>query len=559
MNNNSATQKKDNDIDRESLEIIKEQSKTKYLEEKEELDEYEEAQQQAYDDACIEEENENPYQSEYDDRYEYVKILEDAYYLNESKASKYDQMDRFYSTYLTDVSKAYHKIIHKQCKSISDKLDREEKSKQIAALIKTDKVKTVGIFGEWGTGKSTFLEQIKKELCNEKKIKIVNLKATEYSDSEKIWTYFLTEMEKTACEKNFFRCCWHHICRFFSRLSSKLVYPVIYLIVFAIAIWQLYCLGLTGITAKLMGLKEEDIKQFTDVIVVLIGILFLFKFFNPILFQLVDLYNGRDNYFTPSKKDYAEKLGYKSVVKTNIDKILKLWKEYHFVFVVDELDRCNKNAVMSFLESIQLIDDCENVHIVYAIDEEVVLKAITDAGFNKPQNYLKKYVDKRVYLESINEMDENLAKIAEEYGLFEEEINMIQEAMKKLDVNISIREYYHILNTISELREKWINTEVKERKASKEEANKKALDWYKFIPIAIFYLEGSIWPRKIYSDFKDTVDQYNKVYAHIKNDQYAQEYTECPLYFKTMYMNDVINSVRFLKSTNPLLYVNTKE
>jgi hypothetical protein len=195
---------------------------------------------------------------------------------------------------------------------------------------------------------------------------------------------------------------------------------------------------------------------------VLVGIVFVFKNMIPILENTFDLYGTWNEHSKKYKINYKEKFGYKLVVKNHIERILNSMKGYHFVFCVDELDRCNNTAVMEFLEAIQLIDDCEGVYIIYAVDEEVVFEAIKQAGFKNPQNYLKKYVDLRVYLESINFMNEYTKEIAKEYDFFDEEIEKIQEGLHWLRVNISVREYYHILNTISDLRKKWIEGEVKE-------------------------------------------------------------------------------------------------
>ena len=50
----------------------------------------------------------------------------------------------------------YKRIIRTQTsKSVEDKLDRKRKAQRIANIITEKKIKTVGIFGEWGTGKST--------------------------------------------------------------------------------------------------------------------------------------------------------------------------------------------------------------------------------------------------------------------------------------------------------------------------------------------------------------------------------------------------------------------
>ncbi len=53
------------------------------------------------------------------------------------------------------------------------------------------------------------------------------------------------------------------------------------------------------------------------------------------------------------KREVNEKFGYKLIVKEYIEEIIKVWKNYHFYLCVDELDRCNNDSIMSFLEAVQ--------------------------------------------------------------------------------------------------------------------------------------------------------------------------------------------------------------
>ncbi len=542
-------------INKEELKKEMEARKADYLKLKEVVDDQAETLYESYPDEVGEP---IEYQSAYDADCETLKILEENYYEKTDTLSKMEQSERFYKKYCLHKNKSYINIIHKQDKNVEDKLDKKKDAKKIADLIDENKVKTVGIFGEWGTGKSTFLELIKDELNKGSKIKVVDLKATEYSDRDKIWTYFYTEMEKVTLEESDFDKKWHLVKPYLIALLKMLLVFILYFAFFAVAVAVLNHFNLLYPMALLSGIKSDDYKNFTRGMFVIVGIVFVFKNITPILDKTFDLYGTWNDYSSKYKIDYKEKFGYKLVVKKHIERILKSMPGYHFVFCVDELDRCNNTAVMEFLEAIQLIDDCERVHIIYAVDEEVVFEAIKQAGFKNPQNYLKKYVDLRVYLDSINSMNEYTKEIAQEYKLFDEEIEKIQWALNKLSVNISIREYYHILNTLSDLRKKWIDGEVKEKLALKTETNKNALNWYNFLPIAVFYLEGNIWLNKIYRVFGNNYDLYVKVDDSISASEMDEKFKGCPYYIRNMYLIDIIHSIRFLNKTKPLFYMNEK-
>lgn len=110
----------------------------------------------------------------------------------------------------------YKRIIRVQTsKFVEDKLNRKEKAQKIAQIIIEKKIKTVGIFGEWGTGKSTFLEYLKDAIPKEK-VKIIDIKATEYSDQEKIWAYFFSNMKENIKKDYMLRFCY-----FFLRIKKN--------------------------------------------------------------------------------------------------------------------------------------------------------------------------------------------------------------------------------------------------------------------------------------------------------------------------------------------------
>ena len=123
---------------------------------------------------------------------------------NEDILQKIEQCEEFKKKYIS----GYKRIIRNQThKSVEDKLNRKEKAREIAKVVNSKQVKTVGIFGEWGTGKSTFLEYLKEELSKEK-TKVIDIKATEYSDQEKIWAYFFAKMKENVKKDYILRVCY---------------------------------------------------------------------------------------------------------------------------------------------------------------------------------------------------------------------------------------------------------------------------------------------------------------------------------------------------------------
>lgn len=418
-------------------------------------------------------------------------------------------------------------------------------------------MKTVGIFGEWGTGKSTFLEYLKEEIPKDK-TKVIDIKATEYSDQEKIWAYFFAKM-KEGVKKDYILRFRYFLLRV-KKSIKKLFLPLSYIALVIALILVLFQFDFFDSFSLMMGIDEKAAKFINVGMNWFISILFVIKWILPFVGQIMESIEGTINSFSfMQKREVDEKLGYKVVVKEYIEEIISIWKNYSFIFCVDELDRCNNTAIMSFLEAVQLLEDYESIQIIYTIDTEIILNAIRESGIHNPHNYLKKYVDLKVDLVSINSQNDYTEAIAkDDYKFSPREIEKIQLALENLEINISMRDYIHILNSLSELKERWITEEVLSEKCKRKDVSEDTLNWYNSIPIAIFFFAGSFWPSKIYNDFRTFKRAYIKVYHIAENGKIEQQYKDCPSFLKQTYLIDVLNVWRFLQDMPPVYkeYVN---
>ena len=166
---------------------------------------------------------------------------------------------------------------------------------------------------------------------------------------------------------------------------------------------------------------------------------------------------------------------------------------------------------------------------------------------------MKKYVDLKVDLISINSQSDYIETIAkDDYDFNLKEIEKIKLALENLEINISMRDYIHILNSLSELKERWITEEVLSEKCKRKDVSEDTLNWYNSIPIAIFFFAGSFWPSKICSDFRIFKRAYIKVYHIAENGKIEQQYKDCPAFIKQTYLIDVLNVWRYLQEMPPV-------
>lgn len=450
-------------------------------------------------------------------------------------------------------SEGYKRIVRVQTsKFVEDKLDRKAKAKKIAKILTEKKIKTVGIFGEWGTGKSTFLEYLKEEITKEG-TKIIDIKATEYSDQEKIWAYFFANMKESV--KKDYKLRFYYFFLKIKKNLRKCLIPLLNIVLVIVMIIALFRFNLFNSFSLVMGMNKKTAELFNSGMNLFVSIFFVIKWIFPFTSKIVDSIEiNQNNISSFVKRDVDKKFGYKLIVKGYIEEILKVWKDYRFIFCVDELDRCNNNSIMSFLEAVQLLENYDKIQIIYTIDVEIVINAIKKSGIYNPHNYLKKYVDLKVDLVSVNTQHEYIESIArDEYEFNEEEIENIQLALENLELNISMRDYIHILNSLSELKERWINEQVIPEKCKKVGSYEAVINWYRSLPIAIFYFAGSFWPQKIYKDFGTFKHAYIKVYNIAKNGNVEQQYLDCPNFIKQTNLIDVLNVMSFLREM-PLIY-----
>lgn len=449
-----------------------------------------------------------------------------------------------------DYHEGYFRIVKSQTsKPVNDKLDRKEKADKLAKVIFKEDVKTIGVFGEWGTGKSTFLEYLKESLPKER-AKVIDIKATEYSDQEKIWTYFFAKMKKSV--KKDYKLRFLYLLLRIRKNISKCVIPIIKICLIIMMIVVLFKFKFLSTFCVLMGVDKNVAKVFDSGTNLFVAIFIVLKWIFPLSDKIVNTIEvAQSNINSLVNRNVNEKFGYKIIIKEYIDEIVEIWGNYRFIFLVDELDRCNNKNIMTFLEAVQLLENYKNIKIIYAIDSEIVLNAIKNSGIHNPNNYLKKYVDLKVDLESINTHDKYVKSIAkDEYKFTDKEVDEIQLALHNLEINISMRDYMHILNSLSELKERWFYEQVLTENCKIPALTEQVINWNKSIPIAIFYFAGSFWPQKIYKDFKYIKNTYIKVKYLTKGREV--EYSNCPDLIKESMVIDVLNVMSFLHEIHPI-------
>jgi hypothetical protein len=262
-----------------------------------------------------------------------------------------------------------------------DALNREELARALAKIISSSKVDhmTIGLLGDWGSGKSFLLNLTKKRLNQERQgIQFIcgEFNAWRYENSENIQAGIAQEAvsaltkDLNFCKKqrltlNF---AWKiHKGRFLISLALLLI-AVISLIV------------------------SSYLDFYTDSWSWLAGILAVFGFsglagFSVLLKGVVAHPMAKELRTYLKLPTYGADLGKIPVMQKHLKALSSLRlgkgclfkeknKELRLLYVVDDLDRCGPDGIVKTLEGIRLMLDIPHVIVIIAIDPRIALAAL---------------------------------------------------------------------------------------------------------------------------------------------------------------------------------------
>jgi len=267
-------------------------------------------------------------------------------------------------------------------------------SERIAAATDDSTPMTIGVYGEWGSGKTSFLLMV-DEALRKKSVHPVWFNAWKYEKENDLWVALIqTILDQATVNGNWLQRAWVKLKLWKDNISLrsgaleilKKVLPVIFrcFVVF-------FCFVLLfGYSAQEIQIKLEhiftqwfqnspDLITFLSVRVVqAIVILISFvaakpdawiKFFDPKL--------GIDFSKLKEKKTYREHIAFLDQFSSEFEHIIRLVGHGKpLVVIIDDLDRCLPESALQILEAIKLFLDVKKCVFLLAVDREVVEKAI---------------------------------------------------------------------------------------------------------------------------------------------------------------------------------------
>lgn len=254
---------------------------------------------------------------------------------------------------------------------------------------------TIGIYGEWGSGKTSFLKMI-DEALQKQNIYPVWFNAWKYDQEDNLWSALIqTILDQAHIRGRWYRRVWVKFKIWCDNLDLRsgsweivkwLMPLVIRIIVTALILMIVFGWASSDIEAFIKQVSSQWfsssplILSFFQVNVVraLLGIIAVLTALPPD--ELVKLFStklGLDFEKFKRSSNYRARIAFLDEFSGEFKHIIKLIGDGKpLVVIIDDLDRCLPEKAIQVLEAIKLFLDVEGCVFLLAVDRDVVEKAI---------------------------------------------------------------------------------------------------------------------------------------------------------------------------------------
>jgi energy-coupling factor transporter ATP-binding protein EcfA2 len=318
----------------------------------------------------------------------------------------------------------------------NDLLDYQDLARELAtriASLQTDDTPLcIGVYGPWGSGKTSFLMMVEKSLGDiDRSITPIHFNAWKYSRAENLWAALLQSiLDHAAVSGGFFRRISVKLRIWWNTLdirggvlaSAAAAGPVLLRLALAVTAIVVAFAWEPKSWPTLIG-SSETTKLGARILLGLLG----FAAAKPGDFvKLLDTRLGLDLERFRKKWSFKDQVAFLDVFSDEFNRIVALVAQSKpLLVVIDDLDRCLPQDVVSVLEAVKQFLDVPGCVFLIALDNDIVERAVAvkykdmvqEANKNR-MSLGSSYVEKIVHLPislprlSYNQIEEYVAKIA---------------------------------------------------------------------------------------------------------------------------------------------------
>ncbi|MCV3423362.1 KAP family NTPase [Campylobacter lari] len=373
-----------------------------------------------------------------------------------------------------------------------DLFSRRENATALAKIIKSyqdeDSI-SIGIIGDWGSGKTSFVNMILEELKDDENFIIINFNPWNISTRKQLISDFFTKLAKEIRKapfpkikiKNLKKIYSHFKFKFFSEVSQNLEDLALLFKMSSYVIAD-------PVTSVAMSKTSNAISDF-------------------------------------NKSLIAEKKGLdeiKNKINTALSNI-----DTKIIIVIDDLDRLADTDIREIFQLVRSIADFKNTMYILAYDNEIVTTALDKIQKDKGERYIEKIVQVPIVLPKLNKADLT--------AIFMQKIEQFSFTYEKIDKNEFIENLNtnHFAGAFENIRDinRYLNVLKFEMSAIKQE-----LYLYDFAVITLF----KVFEPKFY----EFIYNHYEIFAGATSEGYG--YEEQNLSVKKM-IKEQIESLNKLK------------
>ena len=234
----------------------------------------------------------------------------------------------------------------------------------------------VGVFGQWGRGKSFFTKEVFKVLDGEvpTSFHTIKFQAWRYQQTPSIWAYLFETFIEEFLNVVWWKKAYRHFNLTISRQGhwKTWVWPLIGIIVSILAF---------SFTSKLV---DDSERQIIIKILGAVGTLTIsFHQGKAIMEKIKKPATTIFNSFSKAPS-FKSVLGVQAEIEKELKHLLNAWSKYldkkRILLFVDDLDRCNEEQIIDIIDSLRVILDDDEIKtqilILVALDEDKLKRAI---------------------------------------------------------------------------------------------------------------------------------------------------------------------------------------
>lgn len=252
---------------------------------------------------------------------------------------------------------------------------------------------TIGVYGEWGSGKTSFLKMVGKKLIEgDPKIQPIWFNAWKYDKEDNLWAALIQSiLEEIRINGYFLKRFWIRLQLWWRNLDfhsgavsifKQFLSPIIHIILVVVVISLFRGWGKTTVADWLAGIvpdlvNAKDAKTVTWVIKAFAVGLASIILVPEAAVALFDKQLRLDFDKFRKKHGYREHIAFLDEFAKEFQHIVNITSNGRpLVIIIDDLDRCMPEKAVQVLEAIKLFVDVKNCVFLLAVDREIVEKAI---------------------------------------------------------------------------------------------------------------------------------------------------------------------------------------